>query len=76
MPIQIGNSEVNDQLESYSKANKILSDQIKELRDYVDTIKASLPSKSIQNSNDSSSGTKSMINDRERKASEKEIDRM
>jgi hypothetical protein len=76
LPSHIGNSEVNDQLESYSKANKILSEQIRELRDYVDTIKAALPSRNIQTSNDSPSGTMSMINDRERKASEKEIDRM
>ena len=40
LPIQMEQNEGNDQLETYRKANKILSDQLKELREYVDTVKA------------------------------------
>jgi hypothetical protein len=44
LPIQMERNEVNDQLEANSKANEILSHQIREIREYVSTIKASLPS--------------------------------
>jgi hypothetical protein len=38
LPIQMERNEVNDQLVAYSKANEILSRQLRELREYVGTI--------------------------------------
>jgi hypothetical protein len=76
LPIQMEQNEGNDQLETYRSANKILIDQLKELREYVDTIKSSLPSKPISNSNFNPIVTKSMFGERDEKMREKEIDRM
>jgi hypothetical protein len=69
-------NEVNDQLVAYNKANEILSHQLRELREYVGTIKSSLASETTQNLNDSSIVAKSMIDERDKKMGEKEIDRM
>lgn len=60
----------------HSKANEILSHQLRELREYVGTIESSLPSKTAQNLNDISIVAKSMIDERDNKTGEKEIDRM
>jgi hypothetical protein len=76
LPIQMERNEVNDQLVAFSKANEILSHQLRELREYVGTIESSLPSKTAQNLNDISIVAKSMIDERDNKTGEKEIDRM
>jgi hypothetical protein len=76
LPIQMERNEVNDQLVAYSKANEILSHQLRELREYVCTIESSLPSKTAQNLSDISIVAKSMIDERDKKMGEKEIDRM
>ena len=76
LPIQMVRNEVNDQLVAYSKANEILSHQLRELREYVCTIESSLPSKTAQNLSDISIVAKSMIDERDKKMGEKEIDRM
>jgi hypothetical protein len=75
LPIQMERNEVNDQLVAFSKANEILSHQLRELREYVGTIESSLPSKTAQNLNDISIVAKSMIDERDNKTGEKEIDR-
>jgi hypothetical protein len=75
-PIQMEQNEGNDQLETHRTANKILSDQLKELRKHVDKIKSSLPSKPISNSNFIQIVAKSMFGERDEKMGEKEIDRM
>ena len=76
LPIQMERNEVNDQLVAYSKANEILSHQLRELREYVCTIESSLPSKTAQNLSDISIVAKSMIDERDKKMGEKEIDRL
>jgi hypothetical protein len=76
LPIQMERNEVNDQLVTFSKANEILSHQLRELREYVGTIESSLPSKTAQNLNDISIVAKSMIDERDNKTGEKDIDRM
>jgi hypothetical protein len=76
LPIQMERNEVNDQLVAHRKANEILSHQLRELREYVFTIVSSLPSKTAQNLNDISIVAKSMIDERDKKMGEKEIDRM
>jgi len=76
LPIQMERNEVNDQLVAHRKANEILSHQLRELREYVGTIESSLPSKTAQNLNDISIVENSMIDERDKKMGEKEIDRM
>ena len=76
LPIQMERNEVNDQLVAHRKANEILSHQLRELREYVCTIESSLPSKTAQNLIDISIVEKSMIDERDKKMGEKEIDRM
>jgi hypothetical protein len=76
LSIQMERNEVNDQLVAYSKDNEILSHQLRELREYVSTIESSLTSKTVQNLNDISIVAKSMVDKRDKKTGEKEIDRM
>jgi hypothetical protein len=70
------NLAITDQQEIYSQVNKILADQIKEIREYVDQIKASLPSKPAQVLNENPIGANTIMNERDKKTGEKEIDRM
>ena len=77
LDIKMERNEANNQLKAYCQANKILIDQIRELKEYVETIKASLPSNAAQSSNESQIiGARPIMIERDRKTTEKEIDRM
>ena len=77
LDIKMERNEANNQLKAYCQANKILSDQIRELRKYVETIKEALPSNAAQSSNESQIiGARPIMIERDRKTTEKEIDRM
>ena len=77
LDIKMERNEANNQLKAYCQANKILIDQIRELKEYVETIKASLPSNAAQSSNESQIiGARPIMIERDRKTPEKKIDRM